>query len=105
MDDLAKILWMAVTGLLAVVWRMLSARINKQDERLDIIDKSIYAIRDFAHETRGMLPNPVDVENRRRETKDTIDKIFAMLREIERQQAEIMGEMRLRSRGENRRGD
>ena len=105
MDEVARILWGIVTGLLVVVWAMLNGRIKKHEERLDAHDLSIVYLRDEGHRTRNLIPNPIDVENRRREQRETIAEIFKMLREIEKTQAEIMGEMRLRGRGDARRGD
>lgn len=105
MDEIVRALWGIVTALLAVVWVMLTGRIKKLEERIDAHDMSILYLRDEGHKIRNLIPNPMDVENRRREQRETIAEIFKMLREIEKQQAEIMGELRLRSRGDARRGD
>lgn len=94
------VLWAAALGLLALVWRNLDWRLKQHDERLQAHDSSILYLRDQGHDLRNIIPLPVEVEARRRETRENFDRIFAMLREIERAQNEMAGELRARRKGE-----
>lgn len=94
------VLWTAALGLLALVWRNLDWRLKNQDERLHAHDASILYLRDQGHDLRNLIPLPVEVEARRRETRENFDRIFSMLREIERAQNEMAGELRARRKGE-----
>ena len=98
-DDLVRILWGAAAVLLGLVWRNLHWRLKQHEERMAAIDQSIMYLREQGHTLRNLLPNPLDLENRRREDRQNFDKIFTMLREIEARQNEMNGELRAK-RGE-----
>lgn len=89
-------LWGIVIALLGVVWRNLNWRINQHEDRLRAVDSSVLYLRDQGHDLRNLIPLPVEVEARRRETRENFDRIFAMLREIERAQNEMAGELKAR---------
>ena len=103
MPDIDKLLWGAITvlwgavaALGTMVWRALNKRIEDHDERLKAVDESIGYLRNQGHDLRNLIPNPAEIEARRRESRENFDRIFSMLREIERIQNEMAGELRAR---------
>lgn len=89
-------LWAVVTILGGIVWAQYNARLKKYEERLEAMDQSILYLREQGHELRNLIPSPHEAETRRRETRENFDRVFEMLREIEKQQNTVIGEMRSR---------
>ena len=90
------LLWGAVAVLGGLVWKNLNWRIEQHDERLRAVDASISYLRDQGHELRNLIPPFAEIEARRKETRENFDRVFQMLREIERIQNEMAGELRAR---------
>lgn len=64
---------------------VINALLQKHEVRLDAIDLSITHIREFAHETRNLLPSAFEkqeIDRRRSETHANFMKIFACLDEM-----------------------
>lgn len=64
---------------------VINALLQKHDVRLDSIDLSIVHIREFAHDTRNLLPSPFEkqeIDRRRNETHANFVKIFERLDEM-----------------------
>lgn len=103
MLDVDKLLWGSITvlwGIVAtlgtMVWRAHVRRLDDHDQQFKAVDASILYLRNQGHDLRNMIPNPAEIEARRRESRENFDRIFAMLREIERVQNEMAGELRAR---------
>lgn len=74
-----------VCGKLTSMMAVMEALVEKHDTRLDAIDLSIIHIREFAHDTRGLLPSAferAEVDRRRNETAENFKQLFRMLDEM-----------------------